>query len=167
MKDKDAIWGLDELSREVARRLARHGLAEAQADGRVAATPDPRTIRYYQTLGLVDRPIYRGRTAWYGMRHALQLIAIKLLQANGHPLAAIQARLYGRTDAELEQMAGSAVRSTNKQLPEVRPIVWREITIEPGLKLMVDSAWTMKTDPTETIRNALVSLVQKEDGGPK
>jgi hypothetical protein len=37
--------------------------------GRVRDLPDARTIRWYQTLGMVDRPsAFRGRTALYG-RH--------------------------------------------------------------------------------------------------
>ncbi len=71
-----------------------------QANGRVREVPDQRTIRYYTTLGLIDRPAeMRGRTALYGVRHLLQLVAIKRLQTHGLSLAEIQTRVVGRTDA--------------------------------------------------------------------
>ena len=47
---------LDELSDRVARELGVRGLLGAAADGRVSAAPDARTVRYYTTLGLLDRP---------------------------------------------------------------------------------------------------------------
>ena len=44
----------------------------------------------------------------YGRRHLLQLKAIRILQAHGLPLSRIQQLLFGRPDAELEQIAESA-----------------------------------------------------------
>ena len=77
-----------------------------QTSGRVRDVPDARTIRYYTTFGLIDRPAQmRGRTALYGRRHLLQLVAIKRLQAKGLTLAEVQSRLVGQTDAALRKMA--------------------------------------------------------------
>src|SRR5215212_5888763 len=74
--------------------------------GRVRAVPDRRAIRWYTTIGLVDRPVaHRGRTALYGPRHLLQLVAVKRLQARGLPLVAIQQELAGATDTELGRVA--------------------------------------------------------------
>jgi hypothetical protein len=81
-----ALWTLDELGARVALALAVG--YDGQANGRVREVPDGRTIRYYTTLGLIDRPAaMRGRTALYGVRHLLQLTAIKRLQARGLSLA--------------------------------------------------------------------------------
>ena len=56
----DMRWTLDELCEEAERALGRE--APAPADGRVREVPDRRTIRYYTTLGLLDRPAeLRGR----------------------------------------------------------------------------------------------------------
>jgi hypothetical protein len=104
MKAREPLWTLDELSARVARALAVD--YEGQASGRVRDVPDGRTIRYYTTLGLVDRPAAsRGRTALYGARHLLQLVAIKRLQARNLSLAEVQARLVGLTDAALRKLA--------------------------------------------------------------
>ena len=75
--------------------------------GRIRDLPDARTVRWYQTLGMVDRPAaFRGRTALYGSRHLLQLAAIKKLQSSGLSLSDIQRGLAGRNDADLARSAG-------------------------------------------------------------
>jgi DNA-binding transcriptional MerR regulator len=99
-----AIWTLDELTERVGAALSvgYHG----QPSGRVRDLPDRRAIRWYTTIGLVDRPAaIHGRTAMYGPRHLLQLVAIKRLQAQGRSLVAIQAELAGATDAQLARVA--------------------------------------------------------------
>lgn len=108
MKTRDtkpqARWTLEELCELVMRALAQ-GYAEP-ANGQVRAIPDARTIRYYTTLGLLDRPAeMRGRTAYYGRRHLLQIVAIKRLQAQGLPLAEIQRKLAGLSGTVLEDIA--------------------------------------------------------------
>jgi DNA-binding transcriptional MerR regulator len=75
-------------------------------NGRVRDLPDQRAIRWYTTTGLVDRPLgMRGRTALYGPRHLLQLVALKRRQAEGRTLAEIQAELAGAPDEALRTVA--------------------------------------------------------------
>src|SRR4051812_32231908 len=100
-----APWTIQQLSDEVARALAV-GYA-GTSSGRVRDVPDLRTIRYYTTIGLLDRPAeMRGRTALYGPRHLLQLVAVKKLQARGLSLSQIQQEMAGATDAMLRRLAG-------------------------------------------------------------
>jgi len=97
-------WTLDELTERVGAALAVD--YPGQPSGRVRDLPDRRAIRWYTTIGLVDRPVaHRGRTALYGPRHLLQLVAVKRLQAGGLPLVAIQQELAGATDAQLARVA--------------------------------------------------------------
>lgn len=107
---------------ELATALA-HVLAvdyEGVRSGRVRDLPDARTIRWYQTLGIVDRPAaFRGRTALFGRRHLLQLAAIKRLQATGLPLADIQRGLAGGTDAELARAAGLRIGDVDRGIAGV------------------------------------------------
>ena len=108
-------WTLDELAERVDAALAvdYHG----QSSGRVRDVPDRRAIRWYTTIGLIDRPVaHRGRTAIYGPRHLLQLVAVKRLQATGLPLVAIQQELAGATDTELRRVA--QVPATASSPPE-------------------------------------------------
>ena len=96
---------IDELVRRVGRVLTEAGVR--QRNGQVSATPTERTLRYYRTCGLLDPPAgQRGRTALYGSRHVLQVLAIKHLQAAGMPLEEIQQRLVGRSDTHLAAVAG-------------------------------------------------------------
>jgi DNA-binding transcriptional MerR regulator len=95
-------WTSEELAALAAQALggARVG------DGRVTGVPDPRLIRWYTTIGLLDRPtIAAGRVARYGPRHLLQLVAVKRLQAQGMPLAQVQTRLAGAVDDQLRLVA--------------------------------------------------------------
>lgn len=79
-------------------------------DLRVQPLPDARTIRFYQTAGLLDRPVrYDGRVARYGVRHLLQLVAIRALQAQGLSLSQVQSAFAGITDGELQQIVANAI----------------------------------------------------------
>lgn len=103
-ESNEHLWTISELAAEVAAVLSA---AEVdQSSGRVTEVPSTRTIRYYSTHGLLDRPTeFRGRTALYDRCHLLQLVAIKRLQARGTPLTEIQARLMGASETELEELA--------------------------------------------------------------
>ncbi|QTR03383.1 MerR family transcriptional regulator, partial [Saccharothrix algeriensis] len=102
----DELWTIEQLPEQVAALLAEN--YGGQRNGRVRELPNGRAIRWYTTIGLVDRPVAgRGRTAWYGRRHVLQLVAVKKLQAAGHSLAEVQALLLGASDAKLAELAGA------------------------------------------------------------
>jgi DNA-binding transcriptional MerR regulator len=102
---EDGLWTLEQLSERVADALAED--YDGQPSGRVRELPTGRTIRWYTTIGLVDRPAeFRGRTAYYTRRHLLQLVAVKRLQAAGASLADVQERLVGATDRTLAELAG-------------------------------------------------------------
>lgn len=101
-----SVWRLDELVQRSQRLLALLP-AGAGESRRVRWQPDTRLVRYYTTLGLLDRPAeMRGRTAYYRDRHLLQLLAIKTLQARGLSLQAVQAQLAGQPDAALAALIG-------------------------------------------------------------
>jgi DNA-binding transcriptional MerR regulator len=102
--DEYGSWTLGELTARVAAALAVG--YRGQSSGRVRDLPDQRAVRWYTTLGLVDRPsAMRGRTALYGRRHLLQLVAIKRLQAAGRSLAEVQQELAAASDERLEHLA--------------------------------------------------------------
>jgi DNA-binding transcriptional MerR regulator len=99
---------LDGLVRAAGDVLVASGVA--QVDARVTELPDARAVRYYQTVGLLGKPLrYDGRQAVYGYRHLLELVAIKRLQAGGFSLAQIQRALAGATTERLEAALAEAV----------------------------------------------------------
>jgi DNA-binding transcriptional MerR regulator len=90
-----------------ASAAALDALGIAARNGQVRDRPDVRTIRYYAALGLVDRPAeMTGRTALYGDRHLLQVLAVKALQARGATLADVQRTLVGASEPELRAAVG-------------------------------------------------------------
>jgi hypothetical protein len=100
----EAQWTIDELAQLVGEALGAD--YAGQTNGRVREVPDRRTIRWYTTIGLLDRPAaMRGRTALYGRRHLLQLVAVKRLQADGRTIAEVQEALLGAADVTLDGLA--------------------------------------------------------------
>jgi DNA-binding transcriptional MerR regulator len=98
-------WRIDELAKLAEKALAQASY-DGQGSGRVRDVPDVRTIRYYITLGLLDRPSeMQGRTAFYGRKHLLQLVAIKRLQAQGLSLVDVQQQMLGIGPKKLASLA--------------------------------------------------------------
>lgn len=122
------MWTIDELVDQVRAALA--GGYPGAPNGRVRDVPDRRAVRWYTTTGLVDRPAtMRGRTALYGRRHLLQLVAVKRRQAQGRTLAEIQAELAGATDrtlADIAQVPDDLLAAAEQQAPAgtARPRFW-------------------------------------------
>jgi len=118
-------WTLDELVRRAGEALAAQEVRVP--NGRVTPLPDRRVVRWYSTIGLVDRPLaYRGRTALYGPRHLLQVVAVKRRQAEGRSLAEIQAELTGATDSTLRNVAQISDLLDPLDTPTARPRFWTE-----------------------------------------
>lgn len=136
VRHRTAAFDLDGLCAAAAGLIA-----SSPADGRANAVPDARTVRYYQSSGLVDRPLrYDGRTAVYGYRHLLQVLAVKGLQASGHSLAQIQRALAGTTTEQLEVAVLGEVSQASPQpaAPVARP--WIAAEIAPGVMVAIDPA---------------------------
>lgn len=153
---------LEQLADEVAYALEYYDLLGAHSDSRVSPVPDARTIRYYTTIGLLERPRVEGRQARYGKRQLLQLLTIKALQSHGLPLAEIQSRIYGRSEAELESLLAGLAGSKNEEgnRAAFKPVVWREFTIAPGLKVMVEEGWITAESQKELTRKIEAVLEQ-------
>jgi hypothetical protein len=123
-----ATWTLPELVSEAAARLAQ---LPPPRNGQVRAVPDERTIRYYSTIGLLDRPhAMRGRTALYGPRHLAQVVAIKRMQGAGKTLAEIQAVWPTLDDGALARMTGVSLAAKARG---ARAAFWKQGAVPPSL----------------------------------
>jgi DNA-binding transcriptional MerR regulator len=122
----NASWTIRELCQQVEDSLAGE---DAPENGQVRAVPDERSVRYYTTLGLLDRPSLRGRTALYGARHLAQLVAIKRYQSEGKTLAEIQQMLPAMDDHSLARFTGIAL-ATKPARAASRRDFWREPALE-------------------------------------
>ncbi|MGV3707792.1 MAG: MerR family transcriptional regulator [Gemmatimonas sp.] len=155
---------LEQLVALAAPLLARLSVG----DQRVQSAPDARTIRYFQTTGLLDRPLrYEGRTARYGRRHLLQLVAIRTLQVQGLSLSQVQTRLTGATDSELEGIvAGTGVAPVSRGVPAPTNAVDAPIAaaeIAPGVIITIDSRMQPHSARLiERMRLAIQQMIQQE-----
>jgi len=175
--------GLEELA-ELANRLldARHVVVR---DGRAGDRVDARTIRFYQTLGIVPKPAYEGRRAIYERDHLVRVVASKALQAGGYSLAQIQGALPMRKTDELTQAllelegdrpeGGAEVRamphvsfdapravaaaapSPSQVLPShVSPLQLAPFHIAPGVTVLIDP--TIVPDPHSIAESLALAL---------
>ena len=114
--DTERRYTIAELADASAAALDALGIAAR--NGQVRDRPDVRTIRYYGTLGLIDAPAeMTGRTARYGGRHLLQVLAVKAVQARGESLADAQRILVGASDEELRSAIGPGLPAALAAVP--------------------------------------------------
>lgn len=148
------LWTLAELAERVAGALSSG--YDGQLNRRVTEVPDIRAIRYYTTLGLLDRPAeMRGRTALYGPRHLWQLVAIKRLQADGRSLAEIQMELTAAPDATLRRLAA---------IPDEQ--FWRRPPAPPADPLPpTGTAPPAEPEPVPAVEAEAVRAVDVDAGG--
>ncbi|MFC7428977.1 MerR family transcriptional regulator [Nocardia tengchongensis] len=155
-------WTIAELASEAAAAVERLGI-EAP-NGKVGEVPDVRMLRYYGSLGLLDRPAeVRGRTAYYERRHLLQVIAVKRLQAEGETLAQAQRRLIGCTDSELEDIARLDEAGPRKRFWAERPVqrsvaplaeMSVGVPLAPGCTVLFTPDRTLDADDLAAIQHA-------------
>jgi DNA-binding transcriptional MerR regulator len=172
----EPLWTLRELTAEVAAQLERN--YQATDNGQVRAIPDERSVRYYTTLGLVDRPAaMRGRTALYGRRHLAQLVAIKRLQSLGKSLGEIQQLLPALDDATLSRVSGVVLARARREAraaafwkdepaaapalppaPSTGVLAW-SLPLADGVTLTVTPARAPTDADAETLNRAAAPLV--------
>ena len=147
------MWTLQELVAEVAARIAA---LPAPRNGQVRAIPDDRTVRYYATIGLLDRPsAMRGRTALYGRKHVAQVVAIKRLQAMGRSLSEIQTLWPTLDDRTLARMSGVELPEAGKA--PARADFWKRGTNTMGA--------IAAEDPREELGDAALESGEAPAGG--
>jgi hypothetical protein len=168
------LWRIDELAERAAAAL--DGETAPMASGRVTPLPDRRMLRYYTTLGLLDRPEVRGRVAYYGRRHLLQVVAIKRLQAGGATLAEVQEELAGATTSTLERIA-QLPAGTDEPAPAPPRAFWKTapapapedptpdpsvvgaVRLAPGVTLVLDALTSLSPADALAIKRASAGLL--------
>ena len=94
-------FSAEALAEAVNGWCQEHGVSPAS--GQAGQQMTVRNIRYYRALGLIDPPAIGGGHGFVE-KHRLQLVAIRLLQAQGLPLTRIQELLYGRRVEDLKRI---------------------------------------------------------------
>lgn len=166
---------LDELAALASEVLDAR--AVTVLDGRASDRVDPRTVRFYQTLGIVPKPAYIGRRAMYGREHLVRVVVAKELQAEGRSLSQIQAGLaMHATDdlvAALMSTDGAAAAravpgvaatpapapsSVQSAAPAPAAAALRPFQLAPGVTVLIDPA--IVSDPqqlADALAKALVA----------
>ena len=112
---------LPDLVSAVNTWCVEHGVSPA--NGQSADRLSERNVRFYRTTGLLDAPTSTDGRG-YGEIHRLQLVAVRLLQAQGLPLRRIRELLHGRSFADLQQIESRGVAelaSARRTMPGVTP----------------------------------------------
>ncbi len=160
---------LDELAARANAILASRGFVAE--DSRSASRVDSRTVRFYQTIGVLPKPAYEGRRALYSLTHLLRLVAAKQLQSEGYTLAQIQATLPARTDRHITRAlteAESVMQQGSRVLPGAKPPSrpsstgstpeLRAFTLAKGVTLLVDP--TSAQDPAALAKSLADALAR-------
>jgi DNA-binding transcriptional MerR regulator len=97
-------WTLRQLKTLLEAALQELGVK--RRNNQASDDPDVRTFRFYMDIGLLDRAtVLEGRTGKFGLRHLMQLVAIRRLQSDGLTLNEIQGELLNITDEKLSELA--------------------------------------------------------------
>lgn len=155
---------LDDLSRQINSWCAEHEITPA--NGQAGEVTTDRTVRYYRTLGLIDAP----EGGEYGEKHLLQLIAVRLLQAQGLPLRRIRELLFGRSLQELREIRRRGLQEAQKAIqvfrtdPAGNDELWRTIQLDDDFLLISRRGKPLTSVQREAILAALrtVSSVQPQ-----
>ena len=110
---------LDELARAVQDWCEKQRVFPA--NGQAAEAISERNIRYYRTLGLLD-PAVGNYTKTFTEKHRLQLIAIRVYQAQGLPLRKIRDELYGKSMEDLVALERQVRKRGNHPLAITTPL---------------------------------------------
>lgn len=164
-----------------ARRIIQETVP-AQSRFNVSDLPDGRTLRYYQTLGLVDRPARHNGRSVYLQRHLLQLVAVKLLQADQYTLAKIQQLLTeaddkglreiirrhtGVLDSLLEPAGDEPVTADTGAAGDLDPVaspLLRRFALEHGVEITIEDGKRFSRQRCMELARKLHELLLKSSG---
>lgn len=167
MSKGQEIWKLDELAEKSREFLDSEG-----ESNRIQWKPNGRQIRYYTTLGLLDKPFGgRGSGATYGPKHLLQLIAIKRLQHQGLKLADIQPIVTGQSTEKLAELLGYSSEwlkrlqtETTEPEPERRETeFWSVIPEPPRRQVPITDFYHFDLAPGATLMASADALEHLDD----
>ncbi len=140
---KHAPWNARGLAAHAGSLVDAAGIRPTNASARVA--PSARSIRFYVSAGLIDRPEGTGTAATYHYRHLLQLLAVKIRQREGQSLETIKTEISGMTGDMLERRIATSLEKVllakADQVAATQDdstvVVWRRIPVAEGIEIHV------------------------------
>ncbi|MGI9091782.1 MAG: MerR family transcriptional regulator [Gemmatimonadaceae bacterium] len=157
---RHAPWNARGLAAHAASLVDAAGIRPTNASARAA--PSARSVRFYVSAGLIDRPEGTGTAATYNYRHLLQLLAVKIRQREGQSLELIKKEVRALTGDVLERrVAGSlepvlAVRADVVTARGDEPVTWRRVEVADGIELHVrEDSVAARNDSVVAMREAV------------
>ena len=149
-------WNARGLAAHVTALVDSAGLRPTNASARAA--PSARSVRFYVSHGLLDRPEGAGTAATYGYRHFLQLLSIKIRQREGQTLETIKREMKDVTGDALERRIAQSLAPAlvaNPVTPRTEdeaPVAWRRMPVADGVELHI------RADSPSSNEDALVAM---------
>ena len=134
-------WNARGLAAHVTALVDSAGLRPTNASARAA--PSARSVRFYVSHGLLDRPEGAGTAATYGYRHFLQLLAIKIRQREGQTLETIKREMKDVTGDALERRIAQSLapalvaNPVSPRSEDDTPVAWRRMSVADGVEIHV------------------------------
>ena len=107
-RDIGNLWLLEEFA-DVVNQLLPEFLAIDSGNNKVKEQINPRLIRHYTSLGLIDEPHKSGKYAQYDYRHLLQILLVRKLLSQGYGTTTIDRLIKAKSSAELESLLAGGV----------------------------------------------------------
>jgi|SRR5690242_16784269 hypothetical protein len=149
-------WNARGLAAHVTALVDSAGLRPTNASARAA--PSARSVRFYVSHGLLDRPEGAGTAATYGYRHFLQLLAIKIRQREGQTLETIKREMKDVTGDALERRIAQSLapalvaNPVSPRTEDEAPVAWRRMPVAEGVEIHV------RGDSPSSNEEALVAM---------
>jgi DNA-binding transcriptional MerR regulator len=167
---RHAPWNARGLAAHVTALVDAAGLRPTNASAR--SQPSARSIRFYVSHGLLDRPEGTGTAATYNYRHFLQLLAIKIRQREGATLEQIKSEMKDQAGDTLERRVatslgaalGAGTIDPRRPTDDEQMVTWRRVPIAEGVELHVrDDTPAARDESLVAMREAVRAALGRED----
>lgn len=159
MQENDPKMRLPKFVERVNSLTERFGRGPGRCDGRVNEEFTGRTVRHYQSKGIIDPPMKEGKEAFYGYRHVLQALLIRRMLMRKISAEKIADFLEGK-DNEVylklltEGISMSVGPGTGGSIdtepnPAVTKGPWLRLPIIPGLEIHIARGFQPPEGPEE------------------
>ncbi|MBW1701305.1 MAG: MerR family transcriptional regulator [Deltaproteobacteria bacterium] len=181
-------FSIDELVEHAAQMIQL--FVPKQERYKVTDYPDVRTVRFYTTRGLMDKPHrYSGQQAVYRVKHLIQLIVIKYLQSQYLSIKKVAEMINGLSQEELliiidlpkkgdfksaylEPVSQNKKPSSRKSLKvkkirnSISELVWNHFTIESGFEVHIrEDFFPENPSHVEVLANRIRVILKQINGG--
>lgn len=112
----DASWSLEDFVQVVnalSEQFLPQFLPQEKPDKRIKDNVNPRLIRHYTSLGMLDAPDKVGKEARYKYRHLLQILVLRRLLTQGYTAITIGSFTVQRNDNELVELLQGGTQMTD------------------------------------------------------